>query len=187
MPGAPRPDRLGALLCGGGVIACLWLPFVLYKGNRILPGVPHGMYEALPPAVMPALLAALVLAAAGALFARDARWRLAGALLGLAALAFAVGAAGTALTPAGNKVVRVAPASGFWLLLLCLALLATDAVTRLRPRRGLPLRRRPSAPRLRSSPDRARPHSPRRRTGGPPRGRTDAAVRACRERSPASR
>jgi osmoprotectant transport system permease protein len=136
MPGAPRPDRLGALLCGGGVIACLWLPFVLYKGNRILPGVPHGMYEALPPAVMPALLAALVLAAAGALFARDARWRLAGALLGLAALAFAVGAAGTALTPAGNKVVRVAPASGFWLLLLCLALLATDAVTRLRPRPG---------------------------------------------------
>ena len=37
------------------------------------------------------------------------------------------------LTPPGNKVVRVAPGGAFWVLLLCLGLLATDAITRLRP------------------------------------------------------
>ncbi len=37
------------------------------------------------------------------------------------------------LTPAGNRVVRVAPGAGFWIVLIALGLLATDALTRLRP------------------------------------------------------
>ena len=43
--------------------------------------------------------------------------RLAAALLGIVVVALAVAAAGNALTPAGNKVVRVAAGSGFWLLI----------------------------------------------------------------------
>jgi osmoprotectant transport system permease protein len=41
------------------------------------------------------------------------------------------------LTPIGNKVVRVAPGSGFWILLLALGLMATDALTRMHPGPGL--------------------------------------------------
>jgi osmoprotectant transport system permease protein len=37
------------------------------------------------------------------------------------------------LTPPGNRVLRVAPGSGFWILIVTLGLLATDALTRLRP------------------------------------------------------
>jgi hypothetical protein len=51
----------------------------------------------------------------------------------LAALAVAVAAAADILTPAGNRVVRVAPGAGFWIVLIGLGLLATDALTRLRP------------------------------------------------------
>ncbi|MFI4869339.1 MAG: ABC transporter permease, partial [Steroidobacterales bacterium] len=59
------------------------------------------------------------------------------ALLAIVVVALAVAAAGNALTPAGNKVVRVAPGSGFWVLLAALGLMATDAITRLRPGPGL--------------------------------------------------
>jgi osmoprotectant transport system permease protein len=68
----------------------------------------------------------------------SARVRLAAAVIGISALALAVAAAGTALTPAGNKVVRIAAGAAFWVLLVCLGLMATDAITRLRPG---PLRR----------------------------------------------
>ena len=48
-------------------------------------------------------------------------------------MALAVAAAGDALTPPGNMVVRVAPGAGFWVLLCSLGLMVTDAITRLRP------------------------------------------------------
>ena len=38
-----RIDRLGALLGGLGALACLCLPFVLFKANRILPGEPSAL------------------------------------------------------------------------------------------------------------------------------------------------
>jgi osmoprotectant transport system permease protein len=41
------------------------------------------------------------------------------------------------LTPVGNRVVRVAAGAGFWLLLMSLGLMATDAITRMRPGPGL--------------------------------------------------
>ena len=55
------------------------------------------------------------------------------ALLAVVVVALAVAAAGDALTPPGNKVVRVAPGAAFWVLLVCLGLMATDAITRMRP------------------------------------------------------
>ena len=58
--------------------------------------------------------------------------RLAASLLAISALLIEVGRAGAALTPPGDSLARVAPASGFWLLLFAFALLATDALTRLR-------------------------------------------------------
>jgi len=79
----------------------------------------------------------LAVAALVALWIEDARARLLVALLGVASVALAAAAAGDALTPAGDKIVRVAPGGAFWILTVCLGLLATDATTRLRPGPGL--------------------------------------------------
>jgi osmoprotectant transport system permease protein len=133
---AARIDRLGTLLTLGGAAALFLLPFVVVKANRIVPGTAHTLAAVLPlPA---ALLCSAILcgAALAALVAANPRLRLLAALAAIVAVALALAAAGSQLTPTGNRVVRVAPGSGFWLLLLCLGLLATDAITRLNPGPG---------------------------------------------------
>jgi osmoprotectant transport system permease protein len=135
-PVRARLDRLGALLTAAGA-AALFLPFVLFKANRILPGEPHHMLDTLSPTAAVGLCVALALVAIAALGVADARIRLGVALLGLIAVALAAAAAGDALTPLGNKIVRVAPGAGFWLLMVSCGLLATDALTRLKPGPGV--------------------------------------------------
>jgi osmoprotectant transport system permease protein len=129
-----RTDPLGTLVTAVGAMALLWLPFVVVKPNRILPGDARSLIAALPASATVACLASLVLVALAALAVSNARVRLAAALLGVIVVAAAIAAAGDLLTPAGNRVVRVAPGSGFWVLLLAVGLMATDAITRLRPR-----------------------------------------------------
>ena len=131
-----RFDRLGLLLTGGGLVALLWLPFVLFKANRILPGVPHSLFDVLTTPEALICCTVWVLVAATVLASRSSGLRLGAASLGVIVAAWAVAAACNALTPPGNHVVRVAPASGFWLLLVCLGLAATDALSRLRLRPG---------------------------------------------------
>jgi len=133
VPRLPRVDPLGALLTALGAAALVLLPFVVLKPNRILPGEPVAMLAALPGWGAFACQAILALAALAALAASNARVRLTAALLGVIAVALALGAAADALTPAGNRVVRVAPGAAVWVLLTCLGLLATDAITRLSP------------------------------------------------------
>jgi osmoprotectant transport system permease protein len=131
---APRIDPLGALVSAVGAAALLWLPFVVFKPNRIVPGDPHALLQVLPPTAAMGCLLALALVALVALGVANAWLRLGAALLGLIVVAAAVATAGNLLTPLGNKVVRVAPGSGFWVLLVAIGLMATDAITRLRPR-----------------------------------------------------
>lgn len=129
-----RPfDRLGALLACFAAAALIFLPFVVCKANRIVPGVPRDLLAVLPPAVALIVIGAVSIAAFAAIRVTNPQVRLATALLAVVAVSLAVAAAGNALTPVGNKVVRIAPGSGFWLLLCSLALMATDAITRLRP------------------------------------------------------
>ena len=129
----PRLDRLGTLLVAGGLAALLCLPFVLVKSNRIVPGDPRGMLQAVPLWMAAGCQAVLLVTAVLAVCVGNARLRLAAALLAVSALALTLAAAGNALTPPGNKVVRIAAGPAFWVLLVCLGLLATDAITRLRP------------------------------------------------------
>jgi len=129
-----RIDPLGALVSAVGAVALLCLPFVVFKANRVLPGDPHALAQVLPSSATLGCVLVLALAALAALGVTNAWVRLAAALLGLVAVAAAVATAGNLLTPPGNKVVRVAPGSGFWLLALAIGLMATDAITRLRPR-----------------------------------------------------
>jgi osmoprotectant transport system permease protein len=133
-PQRARPlDPLGLLLAVAGTLALTLLPFILFKANRIVPGDPRGLFQVLP---VWAALGCEVLLAGCALVAvcvAYAPWRLCAALAGITAVALAAAAAGDALTPPGNHVVRVAPGPAFWILLVCLGLLATDAITRMRP------------------------------------------------------
>ncbi|HJX19445.1 MAG TPA: hypothetical protein VJ454_00535, partial [Steroidobacteraceae bacterium] len=133
VPRLRRLDPLGALLAVAGATAVIFLPFVVFKPNRIVPGDPRGLLEVLPAWGAFACQATLILAAFAALAMSNARVRLGAALLGVVVVALAVAAAGDALTPPGNKVVRVAPGAAFWVLLMCLGLMATDAITRMRP------------------------------------------------------
>jgi len=126
-------DRLGALLSVVGAAALMFLPFVLFKSNRIMPGEPRALGELLPLWASLGCAATLIAVAAVALAVADARLRLAAALAGLIVVALAAAAAGDVLTPLGNKVVRVAPGGAFWVLLVALGLMASDAITRLRP------------------------------------------------------
>jgi osmoprotectant transport system permease protein len=133
MARGPAIDRLGMLLTLIGGAALAFLPFVVLKANRIMPGDARSLVQVLPFWAVFAFYAILVAVAATALGVASARLRLALALLGVAATTLIIGAAGDALTPLGNKVVRVSPGTGFWALLLALGLMATDAITRLRP------------------------------------------------------
>lgn len=129
-------DRLGAVLCAAAAAAFFFLPFVVFKSNRIVPGEPHSLLQVLPQWAAATCDLALALDALIALRVRNARFRLVAALIGLVFILLALAAGCDALTPAGNKVVRVAPGAGFWVLLIALGLMATDAITRmhLRPR-----------------------------------------------------
>ena len=131
-----RADRLGALLSAAGATALLSLPFVVFKANRIVPGTPYTLSDLLPAWAAFSCYALLFAVAVVALCVANPRLRLFAALAGIVALALAVAAAGNALTPPGNKVVRVAPGAAWWILSVCLGLLATDAITRLRPGPG---------------------------------------------------
>ena len=135
--GWKRVDRLGALLTAVGAVAFAWLPLVVVKANRIVPGDPRQLVEVLPPTLSLGAAGILVLVAVAALGVRNPRVRLCAALIGVVALALAVAVAGDILTPTGNKVVRVAPGTGFWLLLVSIGLLGVDAITRLKPGPGL--------------------------------------------------
>lgn len=127
MPRLSPPAVLFAMIG----LAGLALPLVQFKANRIVPGEGVGL-AALPhgPWVMLGLGAVLVLACPD-------RWpavaRLASAVAGLIAATMMLGMAAFHLPPAGNSLARVAPASGFWLLVLAFGLMVADAVNRLRP------------------------------------------------------
>jgi osmoprotectant transport system permease protein len=134
-PAAPRLrlDRLGTLL---GVLAAASLafqPFVVFKLNRIVSGHPRALIDVLPLGATLALYATLLAVAVVAVSVPRARIRLVAALVGVVAIALAIAAAADALTPPGNRWVRVSPGSGFWVLLIALGLMATDAIARLRP------------------------------------------------------
>jgi osmoprotectant transport system permease protein len=137
-PGMPtlRPalhlDRLGSVIAGLIGLALFASPFVTYRANRIVSGEGRQLLDALPPAG--ALIAVVVVlgVALCAVLAHRPLVRLAAACLGLGVIFPAVGFSAGFVTPAGNTFARVSPALGFWLLALAFALLAADALTRLR-------------------------------------------------------
>ena len=127
-----RADKLGVLIALILAYGAASAPFATFRANRIVPGEGRTILEALP--AWASILALSIIAAAGliALLRTPALARLGAAVAALIALTALVGSAALHLTPPGNAYARVSPASGFWLLLFAFALLAADALTRLR-------------------------------------------------------
>ena len=136
LPTSARIDPLGTFLAVVGCAALVLLPFVVFKANRIMPGETRSLLEVLPTGLALGFDAALLVVAATAVGVTSARVRLVVGLLGVVAVAFAIAAAANALTPPANRIVRISPGPGFWILLVAIGLMSTDAIARLRPGPG---------------------------------------------------
>jgi len=127
-----RIDKLGvviaALLAYGAFVA----PFANFRANRIVPGEARTVLEALPSGLGAALLAFIAVALVVIVLKTPTLLRLLAGLAAILLLAVLVGLAARHLTPPENTYARVAPASGFWLASFAFALLAADALARLK-------------------------------------------------------
>ncbi len=126
-----RFDKLGVVIAAIVAYAAFAAPFATFRANRIVPGQGRSIIEALPPMPGALLLAILVAGGIVALLRTPLVLRLAAGVTALVALAILIGTAGGFLTPAGNTFARIAPASGFWLLIFAFTLLLADVLTRL--------------------------------------------------------
>ncbi len=133
--GATRLSRPGVLFALIGA-AGLALPFVQFKPNRIVLGEPVWLSTGLglPGWLLIAVLAAVL--GVGVLARVSLPLRLALAALSTLLVLLALGAVVRQVTPQGNSIARIAPSAGMWLLLLAFALMAADALSRMRPGLG---------------------------------------------------
>jgi osmoprotectant transport system permease protein len=126
-------DKLGVLIAaigGAGAIAS----FAAFRANRIVLGEGRSILASLPAYEAIALSFIIAATILVALFRTPAAARLVASFVGLAALLVFIGRAAGHLTPPGDTLARVSPATGFWLMLFAFALLAADALTRLKLR-----------------------------------------------------
>ncbi|CDX17099.1 putative transporter subunit: permease component of ABC superfamily [Mesorhizobium plurifarium] len=126
-----RFDKLGIVIAAIVAYAALFAPFATFRANRIVPGQARSILEALPPTLGMLLLAIVIVGGIIALMKTPLIIRLAASIVALVALAILIGVAGAFLTPDGNTFARIAPASGFWLLIFAFTLLLADVLTRL--------------------------------------------------------
>jgi osmoprotectant transport system permease protein len=124
-------DKLGVLIALIVAVGWVLLPFATFKPNRILLGEARIVFDALPWAGA-VLLSVVVAASLPMIFYRTpVLWRLAVSLIALAVLLILVGQTAPHLTPPGDRLARVSPGAGFWVLAFGYLLLAADALTRL--------------------------------------------------------
>ena len=130
--GGPRGGlrRSGLLFALIGAAALL-APFAVLSPNRIALGEGFAPWRAVPPAAAAGGLAALAAAFAAGCLAGSERLRLGASLLGLAALVALLALASRALLADAGELARLSPGAGFWVLLLALLLLMTDALSRM--------------------------------------------------------
>ncbi len=132
-PGWTRPglDKLGVLVGGIGLAGAV-MPFALFRANRIVPGEPRFLLEALPEPLAAMMVAVLLTGLMAAIVKLSARVKLVVGFAALGVLLVLLGQSASFLTPEGESFARISPGAGFWLLLLAFALLVTDALARLR-------------------------------------------------------
>lgn len=123
-------DKLGVLIACVGIAGSA-LPFAQFRANRIVPGEPLPLVDAMADLQALLLVVVLLVALAIALLRFSAVAKLASGFAVLIALCIAIGCSASYLTPEGNDFARVSPGAGFWLLAFAAALMIADAMTRL--------------------------------------------------------
>ena len=113
-------DKLGVLIAAIAAIAS-FLPFAAFRANRIVLGEAKSILATLPAGEAALLVLVLAAGIVVALLKTPTIWRLGASLAVLALLFVAIGHAGTFLTPPGDKIARVSPGAGFWLLIFAFA------------------------------------------------------------------
>lgn len=129
-----NPDKVGVLTCALLLYAVLIPPFVSFRANRIVQGEARFLLDSLPGAAGYCFIGIVLIAAMTAVFVADTKLRLLLAFIGLAALSVSIGVSASFLIAPDNTYARVSAASGFWLLLAGLVVMATDAMARLDPK-----------------------------------------------------
>jgi osmoprotectant transport system permease protein len=127
-----RLDKLGVIITVLVAAGLFLLPFVVSRPNRIVAGAPLSVGQALPLLEAMVLYGMVGLGTFVALVRTPSRWRLGSSAVVLATLAVLLGVAANGLTPEGDRVARVSPGAGFFLLLFAFALVAADALIRMR-------------------------------------------------------
>lgn len=127
-----RIDKLGVVIAALLAYGAFLAPFANFRANRIVPGEARSILDALPSGLGVALLVFIAVAIVLVVLKTPTAFRLVLGLLALAALALLIGVSASHLTPPENTYARVSPASGFWLQSFAFALLAADALARLK-------------------------------------------------------
>lgn len=127
-----RIDKLGVVIAALLAYGAFLAPFANFRANRIVPGEPRAILDALPSGLGAALLAFVTVALVLIVLKTPTLLRLVLGLAALAILAVLIGLAAGHLTPPENTYARVSPASGFWLTSFAFALLTADALARLK-------------------------------------------------------
>ena len=125
-------DKLGAVIAPLLACGAFLAPFATFRANRIVAGEARPILDALPAGPGMALIAFVAVAIVLILLKTPTFLRLALGFAALLVLAVLVGLSADHLTPPDNSYARVSPASGFWLTGFAFALLAADALARLR-------------------------------------------------------
>jgi len=127
-----RIDKLGVVIAALLAYGAFLAPFANFRANRIVPGEPRAILDALPPGLGMTLLAFIAVALVLVVLKTPTLLRLVLGLAALAVLAVLIGLSAGHLTPPENTYARVSPASGFWLTSFSFALLTADALARLK-------------------------------------------------------
>jgi osmoprotectant transport system permease protein len=127
----PRLDKLGVVIAALAVLGLFLDPLVTLRANRIVSGRGLGVLDALPPAVAAIGITLVLGGAAIALFRTRSAFRLAVGAFVLIGLATLIGYAPSHVVAPDNVLARVAPATGFWILVFAFAILITDAIAKL--------------------------------------------------------
>jgi len=127
-----RIDKLGVVIAALLAYGAFLAPFANFRANRIVPGEPRAILDALPSGLGAALLAFVAVALVLIVLKTPTLLRLVIGLAALALLAILIGLSAGHLTPPENTYARVSPASGFWLTSFAFALVTADALARLK-------------------------------------------------------
>ena len=128
---ADRLDKLGVVIAGLAAVAIFFEPFATFRANRIVSGKGLLLADALPVSFAALGFAVVIGGALIAMMRAKPTLRLAVGALVVAALGALIGLVPAHVVPPANALVRVAPATGFWILIFVFTILITDAIAKL--------------------------------------------------------